>query len=137
MLVIHVNSTQCNARSSINNTIIVNQYSVCTHSMTKSKSYYAMYMYIQTLCLCINIFLSCIYIYINTVHECIYTGNVETGKKEVVFSGHRKGIEGVVGHKGHVMDVAISSDGNFLVSKLSSCKYTCIISTLLRIALCA
>ena len=46
------------------------------------------------------------------------TGNVETGKKEVVFSGHRKGIEGVVGHKGHVMGITVSSDGKFLVSYL-------------------
>ena len=64
----------------------------------------------------IDILLSCIHV--NTARECVYTGNVETGKKEVVFSGHRKGIEGVVGHKGHVMDVAVSSDGKFLVSEL-------------------
>lgn len=56
----------------------------------------------------------------HTVHERVHIGNVETGKKEVVFSGHRKGMEGVVGHKGHVMDVAVSSDGKFLVSKLQS-----------------
>lgn len=56
--------------------------------------------------------------------ECLLcffcAGNVETGKKEVVFSGHRKGIEGVVGHKGHVMGVAVSSDGKFLVSETIS-----------------
>lgn len=40
-----------------------------------------------------------------------------TGKKEVVFSGHRKGVEGVVGHRGHVMALAVSSDGKFLVSE--------------------
>lgn len=45
------------------------------------------------------------------------TGNVETGKKEVVFSGHRKGVEGVVGHRGHVMALAVSSDGKFMVSE--------------------
>ena len=45
------------------------------------------------------------------------TGSVATGKKEVVFSGHRKGVEGVVGHRGHVMALAVSSDGKFLVSE--------------------
>ena len=51
---------------------------------------------------------------------CVHTfaGNIETGRKEVIFSGHRKGIEGVVGHKGHVMALAVSSDGKFLVSEL-------------------
>ena len=57
------------------------------------------------------------------MHGCVFAGNVVTGKKEVVFSGHRKGIEGVVGHKGHVMDLAVSSDGKFLVSKLWRCRY--------------
>ena len=46
------------------------------------------------------------------------TGSVETGRKEVVFSGHRKGVEGVIGHKGHVMALAVSSDGKFLVSEI-------------------
>ena len=45
------------------------------------------------------------------------TGNAVTGKKEVVFSGHRKGVEGVVGHRGHVMALAVSFDGKFLVSE--------------------
>ena len=34
-----------------------------------------------------------------------------------MFSGHRKGVEGVVGHRGHVMALAVSSDGQFLVSE--------------------
>ena len=50
-------------------------------------------------------------------HMYTHTGNVETGRKEVVFSGHRKGVEGVVGHRGHVMSLAVSSDGQFLVSE--------------------
>ncbi len=37
----------------------------------------------------------------------------------VIFPGHRKGIEGVVGHSGHVQALAVSSDGKFLVCVLS------------------
>ena len=48
-----------------------------------------------------------------------HTGLVETGVKEVIFSGHRKGVEGVVGHTGHVLALAVSSDGKFLVSVLT------------------
>ena len=57
------------------------------------------------------------------------TGNAATGKKEVVFSGHRKGVEGVVGHKGHVMALAVSSDGKFLVSDThhTTCVHTFVI----------
>ena len=36
----------------------------------------------------------------------------------MVFSGHRKGVEGVVGHRGHMMALAVSSDGKFLVSEV-------------------
>lgn len=43
-------------------------------------------------------------------------GNFESGKKEVIFSGHRRGIGGVVGHTGHILALAVSSDGKFLVS---------------------
>ena len=57
--------------------------------------------------------------YVSIPCTCIPTptGSVATGKKEVVFSGHRKGVEGVVGHRGHVMALAVSSDGKFLVSE--------------------
>lgn len=35
----------------------------------------------------------------------------------MIFSGHRKGVEGgVVGHTGHILALAVSSDGKFLVS---------------------
>ena len=43
-------------------------------------------------------------------------GDLKTGKKVVIFPGHRKGIEGVVGHTGHVQALSVSSDGKFLVS---------------------
>ena len=43
-------------------------------------------------------------------------GSLESGKKEVIFSGHRHGIEGVVGHTGHVLALAVTSDGKYLVS---------------------
>ena len=49
-----------------------------------------------------------------TVSDLI--GNLESGKKDVIFPGHRKGIVGVVGHTGHVQALAVSSDGKFLVS---------------------
>ena len=37
-----------------------------------------------------------------------------TGKKEVVLSGQRKGSD-VVGHRGPVMALAVSSDGKYMV----------------------
>ena len=43
-------------------------------------------------------------------------GDASTGEKEVILVGHRKGVEGVVGHTGHVLALAISSDGKFVVS---------------------
>ena len=45
---------------------------------------------------------------------------VESGKKVVIFPGHRKGVEGVVGHQGHVLALAVSSDGKYLVRILVS-----------------
>ena len=43
-------------------------------------------------------------------------GNARTGEKEAILVGHRKGVEGVVGHTGHILALAISSDGKFVVS---------------------
>ena len=43
-------------------------------------------------------------------------GDASTGEKEVILVGHRKGVEGVVGHTGHVLALAVSSDGKFVVS---------------------
>ena len=44
-----------------------------------------------------------------------HIGNIESGNKEAIFPGHRKGIDGVVGHSGHVLALAITSDGKYLV----------------------
>lgn len=49
----------------------------------------------------------------------IHAGLLETGVKEVILSGHRKGVEGVIGHTGHILALAVSSDGKFLVSQHS------------------
>ncbi|XP_064399490.1 U3 small nucleolar RNA-interacting protein 2-like isoform X2 [Halichondria panicea] len=56
------------------------------------------------------------YVYSGAKDCCIIKWLVETGVKEVIFSGHRKGVEGVVGHTGHVLALAVSSDGKFLAS---------------------
>ena len=42
-------------------------------------------------------------------------GDFISGKKEVIFPGRRGGIKGIVGHSGHVLALAVSSDGKFLV----------------------
>lgn len=44
-------------------------------------------------------------------------GDASTGGKEVILVGHRRGVEGVVGHTGHVLALAVSFDGKFVVSK--------------------
>ena len=47
---------------------------------------------------------------------CTAPGDVQSGTKEVVFPGGRKGVAGgVVGHRGQVLALAVSSDGKFLV----------------------
>ena len=44
-------------------------------------------------------------------------GNIVTGQKEVVIPGCRRGLmDGAIGHTGHVLALAISSDGQYLVS---------------------
>lgn len=45
------------------------------------------------------------------------TGNVETGQKEGKISGCHKASEGNKGHKGHVLCLAVTSDGKFLVRR--------------------
>lgn len=51
-------------------------------------------------------------------------GDVDSGKKVVVFPGRRGGGKGekesgkTVGHTGHILALAVSSDGKFLVSDL-------------------
>ena len=47
----------------------------------------------------------------------LVTGNVETGQKEGKISGCHKASEGSKGHKGHVLCLAITSDGKFLVRR--------------------
>ncbi len=40
-----------------------------------------------------------------------------TGQKEVIIPGCRRGLMGgAIGHTGHVLALAISSDGQYLVS---------------------
>lgn len=49
---------------------------------------------------------------------CMCVGNIVTGRKEVILSGHKKGTAGApVGHTGAVMALAVSSDGKFMVSE--------------------
>ena len=48
-----------------------------------------------------------------TVH--LFTGNIETGLKEGKILGCYKASEGSKGHKGHVLCLAVTSDGKFLV----------------------
>lgn len=43
------------------------------------------------------------------------TGNVETGLKLGKILGCHKASEGSKGHKGHVLCLAVTSDGKFLV----------------------
>lgn len=43
------------------------------------------------------------------------TGNVETGLKVGKILGCHKASEGSKGHKGHVLCLAVTSDGKFLV----------------------
>lgn len=46
-----------------------------------------------------------------------FSGDIETGKTQVVFVGHHKGVPGgVAGHTGQVLAVAVSSDGKYVVS---------------------
>ncbi len=47
----------------------------------------------------------------------IFSGNLSVGSKDIIIPGRRKGLpEGTVGHTGHVLALAVSSDGLFLVS---------------------
>ena len=45
------------------------------------------------------------------------TGNIETGQKEGKILGCHKASEGSKGHKGHVLCLAVTSDGKFLVRR--------------------
>ena len=47
----------------------------------------------------------------------LLTGNIETGEKEGKVLGSHKASEGSKGHKGHVLCLAVSSDGKFLVRR--------------------
>lgn len=42
-------------------------------------------------------------------------GNLSSGNREVVFIGHRRGLTETVGHTGHVLALAISTDDKYLV----------------------
>ena len=71
---------------------------------------------------CMKLYVAHLYVFSQCVIVCIIgysvscrTGDLKMGKKEVVFPGHRKGVEGVVGHTGHVQALAVSYDGKFLV----------------------
>jgi len=45
------------------------------------------------------------------------TGNIETGQKEGKILGCHKASEKSKGHKGHVLCLAVTSDGKFLVRR--------------------
>lgn len=48
---------------------------------------------------------------------CLLTGNIETGDKEGKILGCHKASEGSQCHKGHVLCLAVTSDGKFLVRR--------------------
>lgn len=58
---------------------------------------------------------------------CYPPGHVESGKKVAKIAGGRKGTEDRhVGHTGHILSMAISSDGKYLVRMPNlSCRATC------------
>ena len=51
------------------------------------------------------------------------TGNIETGQKEGKILGCHKASEGSKGHKGHVLCLAVTSDGKFLVRRNTNNNY--------------
>ena len=53
------------------------------------------------------------------------TGNIETGQKEGKILGCHKASEGSKGHKGHVLCLAITSDGKFLVRRNKNNFFVC------------
>ena len=57
-----------------------------------------------------------VFVYVPASRRCC-VGSVGSGVKEVVLTGRRGGLEGVVGHRGHVLALAVSSDSKFLVSE--------------------
>ena len=63
------------------------------------------------------------------MHAHTHTGNIEECRKEVIFSGRRGGMEGVVGHTNHVLAIAVSSDGKFMVSKKKGLKIIAMLCT--------
>ena len=53
------------------------------------------------------------------------TGNIETGQKEGKILGCHKASEGSKGHKGHVLCLAVTSDGKFLVRRNKNNFFVC------------
>lgn len=57
------------------------------------------------------------YVYSGSKDCTVTKWDIESGKKQVVFVGHHKGVPGgVAGHTGQVLAVAVSSDGKFVAT---------------------
>lgn len=57
------------------------------------------------------------------------SGNVYTGVKEVIITGQSKGTMDHIGHTGHVLALAVTTDGKYLVNAVY-CLYLAIVETL-------
>ena len=49
---------------------------------------------------------------------CLLLGDLHTGKKLCIISGHRASTDPLPGHRGHVLALAVTSDGKYLVRLL-------------------
>lgn len=67
------------------------------------------------------------HIFLKTIPPKIFLGDIENGKKLHTIKGVRKGTEDQpVGHTAHILCMAISSDGKYLVSSVLKAYFACL-----------